>query len=323
MKTIWILLSLMLSQAALAEVESKVWGATSLLISNGDHINYYYLYNKGVNRDKSLNYIRVDAGANVTFDSYSSVRFHGDIYVGKSVTINAQAGQFMMVASKVKKGKTVEGYFGGASIIATRTNSDKTVPEVAMFSGTLYTSVGAARLVRGDISAYGYIFNQQVHNFVLEGDSRLIASHGGNIHLTETSINLNTYYPGMYSLSKSDGRFTLDLSKILTSNGAQVGGTYTGSLTINLPSAEMALLIEALNGGASGIDILADINQTLNLSEFTIEGDGHIIDFYCPGDHTGVMEYQVIIPEPATATLSMLALAALLLRRRRRLHLTH
>lgn len=157
-----------------------------------------------------------------------------------------------------------------------------------------------------------------VHDRTLTDDATLTAINGGTIDMDNVTLDLSTYSSHFYAIGPVDKIFTLNLSEIFTNGLASEGGYYTGNLNIKITDESMYKLINAYyDGKILGVNILVDFGQVLNLDSLMLSSNHAFITFSCE-QNTGTGDYGELIPEPSTASLSLLALASLLARRRRR-----
>ncbi len=126
----------------------------------------------------------------------------------------------------------------------------------------------------------------------------------------------NTSHTGMLTLDLSmTDELLVELAKVLNEGGTftiQVEGMTDDSITLN---TEISTLSVLKTGGT-----ISDEELTLLLNGTSYDGLTLIESYY---DSEGILTYTLsgsidIIPEPSTATLSLLALAGLLARRRRK-----
>jgi len=171
-----------------------------------------------------------------------------------------------------------------------------------------YEGMELRGLVNRDVIANGE--NITISNETLSSNARLIASNGGNINLQQVEIDLTTYSDSMYSLYFEDQIFKMDLSKIFTNDGSAEGGSYTGNLIVRMGDEIMRTLVATLATQNLGFLFMIGENQVLDLTTLTLTGDVTTFHFRFKEEPT--------IPEPSTASLSLLALSFLLIRRRRR-----
>jgi len=178
-----------------------------------------------------------------------------------------------------------------------------------------YTSIEALTFISNDIIANGV--NRSLVNKTLTSNARLIASNGGDISLNNVRIDLTSYSDTMYAIEFETGKFTLDLSKIFTNDGAASGGSYSGNVLIKIGDANMRTLVHNLQTEFTSFIVKVGAHQTMNLSSLVLASNEVAIRFNFNanvGDATGGDR----IPEPSTASLSLMALSFLLLRRRSR-----
>jgi len=167
---------------------------------------------------------------------------------------------------------------------------------------------------------------------------------GGYVTVDETST-LNLAITGAHKDNaftfNIDGTLDLDFRNVNRVEGNPPGNTVFNigdgaSITIKNHTFESALtlnatLLNAAAAGESGVLTTRALLKLQNVTAGTIEGHfGEGWTNVGDGEVTGAMQYKLtttdagvfvsymVIPEPATATLSLLALAGLAARRRRR-----
>ena len=161
-------------------------------------------------------------------------------------------------------------------------------------------------------------FDVTAKNLVLENGTNFYHVYNNNatITLDNVTMDLRTYDSSTYSITQTDtNEWTFDMSNLLTAGSTTSGGTFNGNFDLVLEDGVLDDLIFNQDGmGSTGSLILTSKEGTiLDFDRLTIHSGNISINFTSQGGNTAVYT----IPEPSTATLSLLALAGFISRRRR------
>ncbi|MFI3244563.1 MAG: PEP-CTERM sorting domain-containing protein, partial [Akkermansia sp.] len=228
-----------------------------------------------------------------------------------------------------------DGSFGDGSIVnATVTNASLTIGAAPVKNQIIGFSMGISTMSLGEPTTY----DQWIENSTLT--TTTITMNGTSLGMDTVTISADTSFDftGISTIDASNltlntGDVTLDAT-----SGTLTIGTFSGvdamsiegSLTINIvlsdtelgefasmlaSNMDVAFIVAGVDDYVSA-DVELIIGSTTNSAAYSysstsgvsITGDGLVI----------TADSMAIIPEPSTATLSLLALAGLLARRRRR-----
>ena len=230
------------------------------------------------------------------------------------VKLNSQNGTFI-----VEKGAklsadsiTIDGgtlINGSAEDVATLSLANElTTHEVTQ---DLLTTIAAGSIT---VKSGEYIeFGKTESTITLEGGQVTLhdGASVGNIEMAGGTINITG--------STSTGALTLTGGELILSEGAgiqssQITLSETVSIIVNVSADSM----EALLNGADPVEIFSSDLEILEGATVTFKAEDHEDVKATVSQENGSVTITNIVPEPTTATLSLLALAALAARRRRK-----
>lgn len=213
----------------------------------------------------------------------------------------------------------------GATISATTKSGYGTAIENTTH-GIRLLNEGSASTIRGDLNAGGQVLNFAEGQFNVSGgtwtaDSVSIGSDSGTAQLTLESVitieaeTLNFYVHALDELSSiliEDG-YSLNLENITTINVYLDDGVMeSGDFDLTLMDGEIACLSDDVEVNY----VLSDSYSADSLSYGTADdGTSFIVSSGAGGSSGGG---DIVVPEPCTVSLSFVALAGLLARRRRK-----
>ena len=179
---------------------------------------------------------------------------------------------------------------------------------------TLSTTLGSSQMAYLFTSSY----DVDASNLLLTKNVGILhdSAAGHTMSLSNVTMDLNTYDASYFSLtrdSSNSSNFILDVSQLIAAN---FEGTFEGDMTIILPTGLHISMLEQLSvpNFPGTLTLEAGALATLDFNRLTIVGDnGQKLEYDSIGGNKAVYT----IPEPSTATLSLLALAGLAARRRR------
>lgn len=161
----------------------------------------------------------------------------------------------------------------------------------------------------GDYIAHG---DEVAVNELLSNHTHLIVFNGACSKMDNAKLHSTSQKEKLYTTHVDN-----DISENFTSDAATMGGSYAGDLTITPENGDIDDSMNYLKTENLGIDLVITDAENRSFTEFTLACSQVKINYEFE-HNIGVGASGSLIPEPSTASLSLLALVALLSHRRRR-----
>ncbi len=265
---------------------------------------------------------------------------------GKDLVVEQTQAHLSNVVLDIREGGTLTA-FNASALGSTNTITNSGMLSIAEGTlGNTITQAGGTLRTAGALSlSEGISISVTGEGNVIEGSTAASRVSGGSITLMDkselriesislTSIQVQTEGSAKLTLhdvtlayDRVSSSSTMSLTRasdaqVYTLTGVELGAaTFTGSLTldVDMMDEQLAAFNEALSSGTAvtlHVDGLADTTLAEGLRvSLSINGESYDAQHMGAGVDGLVFS---IIPEPSSATLSLLALAGLLARRRRR-----
>ena len=272
------------------------------------------------------------------------IKIHGNINVeaGSTILISDSGIAGLSTFSASGENQTLNHQFGGASI------TENQLPSLTVFSQlfdrgpgvtTVQTYDNYATISSGQIYASEYTPLRIYRKFELLNNTEVYVTRGSVLETNNVEMDLRTYSttPGIenksYSLDKTgDTEWSLDLSDYLQgsiinwTNKTAPLAVFCGDMNIIFNDHDMQQILLGLEANES-ISLKLIANEYLQLAHdsLTISGASYTFDYTEIGNDAAgghnyalyVITRDMLIPEPSTGTLSLIALWGIAARRRR------
>lgn len=297
-------------------IEAAEGGAASLYVDKAP-VNGYYTYNIGGNG--SNNFVLEDA--KVTLSGTAEMK---NVLKNSAVVANREDSTITVSNS----GNTLTALTAqqGDLVVTNAANSKTTLKEISAEGGNV------------DIRDLGAGASVSLHDLLI-GNSRTVTAlvSGASIAADESNVAKVVVTGELNALTgaKLNANLTMATGSTLkvADGGLELGCTLTLNGVINLGEEQLATLASTnyleLFTGVDAITLAADgitdsaAEQTVNAARYfnipvaTVDAAPQTYRLVYSGAGNGGVVSLTVVPEPATATLSLLALAALAARRRR------